>query len=58
MSIFLSQSEANTLLYLEKIRKDEERRRFPDLGGHIEIPLTCVKKREIFSLDIKRKILR
>lgn len=56
--IFLSQSEADTLLKMEKINPQEHANitwPFPDLGGGIEVPLISKNKREAFSLDISRK---
>ena len=52
---FLSQTDAETLLYMDKICINDEPIAFPDLGGHIEVPLTSKDQRENFSLDINRK---
>lgn len=53
--IVLPQSDAESLLKIEKIRADETVRAFPDLGGAIEIPLVSRNNRESFSLDVSRK---
>ena len=51
----LSQTDADTLLGLEKVRVDDKPVTFPDFGGRIEMPLTSRDRREVFSLDINRK---
>jgi len=40
---------------MEKIKVNNDRWPFPDLGGHIEVPLCSVDQREHFFLDISRK---
>lgn len=52
---WLTQSEADALLQMEKYRLDSTAYPFPDLGGNIEIPLQSSNQREAFSLDISRK---
>jgi hypothetical protein len=51
----LSQSDAETLLLMEKIPVTQDTFQFPDLGGRIEVPLMSRDERERFSLDINRK---
>jgi Family of unknown function (DUF6978) len=54
VNIFLTQDEANVLIKMEKHREKEEKHKFPDLGGKLEIPLTSSDKRENFLLNIYR----
>jgi|SRR6267154_2586199 len=54
MDIGLSQSEADTLLSMEKYRLDDTRYTFPGLGGVLKIPLKSKDQREEFILDISR----
>ena len=51
----LSQSDADALLGMDKVRVGDDQVTFPDLGGRIEIPLVSPDHREAFSLDINRK---
>lgn len=51
----LSQSAADALLRMDKVRVNDDKISFPDLGGRIEIPLASRDHREVFSLDINRK---
>jgi len=51
----LPQSDADTLMRMEKIRANDDVTAFPDLGGRIELPLVSRDRRESFSLDINRK---
>lgn len=51
----LTQPEADALMRMEKYRVDDTAHPFPDLGGHIEIPLQSLNLREVFSLDISRR---
>lgn len=51
----LSQSDADALLCMDKVRINDDRIIFPDLGGRIEVPLASRDHREAFSLDINRK---
>lgn len=53
--IVMLQADADFLLQMEKIPADDERWPFPDLGGHVEVPLISCNQREAFSLDISRK---
>jgi hypothetical protein len=50
----LTQVQADELLKLEKQRTTEEQWEFPQLGGHIRIPLLSLDKREQFMLDVSR----
>jgi len=50
-----SQADAEVLLKMDKIRINEDRHNFPDLGGRIEVPLASRDNRESFSLDISRR---
>lgn len=54
MSAWLTQVEADALLAMEKHRVDEERRRLPDLGGGLFVPLASPDGAERFCLDITR----
>jgi hypothetical protein len=51
----LSQTDADTLLHMEKVPAATDTYPFPDFGGRIEVPLVSRDKREHFSLDIHRK---
>lgn len=52
--INLSQSEADALIAMEKVKADNQRWDYPALGGRISIPLVSKNKRENFILDIRR----
>ena len=52
--IDLSQSEANALISMEKIRVDGRSIDYPSFGGRISVPLMSKDKRESFILDISR----
>ena len=49
------QTDAETLLLMDKVRVSDEPLPFPDFGGRIEVPLASRDHRETFSLDINRK---
>lgn len=51
----LTQAEVEAFLRMEKTRLDATEHAFPDLGGHVEIPLVSRDRREAFSLDISRR---
>lgn len=53
-SIDLTQTEADALLALPKVRVSDEEWTFPDLGGSLIIPLSSVDRRENFLLDVQR----
>ena len=52
--INLTQSEADALINMEKVRVDDQNCDYPSLGGRITIPLTSRNKRENFLLDVSR----
>jgi hypothetical protein len=52
--INLTQSEADALIAMEKIKMDDSRWDYPGLGGSLCIPLISRDKRENFMLDISR----
>lgn len=52
--INLTQSEADALINMEKVRIDDQSCDYPSLGGRITIPLTSRNKRENFLLDLSR----
>lgn len=49
-----SQSEADALISMEKVRVDNQSWDYPSIGGRISIPLTSKNKRENFILDVSR----
>jgi len=51
----LSQADADALLKMEKIPASLDQFDFPDMGGHLEVPLVSRDQREHFLLDIHRK---
>jgi len=52
--INLSQSEADALIAMEKIRVDEQSFDYPSFGGRVSVPLISRDKRENFVLDISK----
>lgn len=52
--IFITQSEADLLLAMDKYRENDSRWNFPVGGGYQNIPLFSNDKREKFLLDIGR----
>lgn len=52
--INITQSEADALIAMEKLRIDDTIWNYPGMGGAILIPLTSANKRENFMLDISR----
>lgn len=54
LDINLSQSEADALIAMEKVKVDNQNWDYPGLGGRISIPLVSKNKRENFILDISR----
>lgn len=52
--IELSQSEADALLNMPKIKANNEEYLYPGIGGALIIPLTSQDRRENFLLDIGR----
>ena len=53
----LSQTDAEALLRMEKVPDSSKtgRFRFPNSGGHIEVPLVSRDGREFFLLDVRLK---
>ena len=49
----LTQAEADALLAMEKRRSDDTEWSYPDLGGHVTIPLVSIDRRESFLLDLR-----
>lgn len=56
--INITQSEADALIALEKIRVDDKAWSFPNPGEQLLIPLSSVDKRETFTLDITRSRIK
>ncbi len=52
--IDLTQSEADALIDMPKIKVNDEVTNYPSLGGSISIPLTSRDKKENFMLDVGR----
>ena len=50
----LSQSEADDLIAMEKIRVNDSDSNYPDPGGKLIVPLTSRDGREGFLLDVSR----
>lgn len=53
-TIALTQSEADTLLRIAKIKVDNQEWQYPGLAGNLAIPLVSHDRRENFLLDISR----
>lgn len=56
--LMISQSEADALSAVEKIRADDEKYMYPGLGGRVIIPLVSINRREDFLLDIERSRIK
>lgn len=54
IEVFLSQTEADSLIKMEKESIDNTIWKYPTMGGKISIPLISTNKRENFLLDISR----
>ncbi len=52
--INLTQTEADALIAMQKLRADDNQYSFPDLGGGFTAPLISSDKREKFLLDVSR----
>ncbi len=50
----LTQAEADALIALEKVRENDDRCRYPGLGGSFCAPLVSVDRKEHFLLDVSR----
>jgi hypothetical protein len=57
MNLVLSQSEADSLLRMEKHRTNDGRIRLPDTGGSVAVPLVSPDGTEGFHLDVSRSRL-
>ncbi len=55
MTLELTQTEANALLAIDKQRADSKEYEYPQLGGHLQIPLLSMDRREKFILDLSRR---
>ena len=53
-TLYLTQSEADALIAMEKRRIDSAVHAYPDLGGKLSVPLTSTDRREPFFLDLYR----
>lgn len=53
-TIEISQTEANALIAMEKVRVDNQTVKYPAFGGSVAIPLVSRNKREQFILDITK----
>jgi hypothetical protein len=51
----ITQSEADELFAMKKIKADTQSYKFPDFGGVLRIPLQSEDGREKFMLDISRR---
>ncbi|MBF0345695.1 MAG: hypothetical protein HQL06_15885 [Nitrospirae bacterium] len=54
MSFEISQSEADALIAMIKIRIDDTTHKYPDIGNSLRIPLISENRRHEFMLDITR----
>jgi hypothetical protein len=52
--IYLTQTEADILIAMEKHRVSDEIWAFPEPGERLSIPLESIDRRETFTLDIHR----
>jgi len=52
--IYLTQSDADALIEMPKLRVDDQVWSYPDLGGNVSVPLVSENKRENFLLDVSR----
>jgi hypothetical protein len=52
--INITQSEANGLITMPKVRFDDQQYVYPGTGGAISVPLISQDKRENFLLDVSR----
>ena len=51
---FLTQSEADALIAMPKLKLNDDEWLYPGIGGYLQIPLISQDKRENFLLDIRR----
>ena len=54
LDLDLTQSEADALIAMEKVRADNVAHDYPYAGGKLSLGLTSRDKREVFILDITR----
>ena len=52
IAVDLTQAEADALIAVEKRRIDETEWSYPDLGGHVSVPLASTDRRESFLFDL------
>ena len=52
--LYLTQPEADSLLAIEKQRKNDTVYTYPDLGGRLSVPLISLDRSESFFLDLSR----
>ncbi len=52
--IELTQSEADALIAMEKVRENNDSVEYPSLGGRVCAPLVSADKKEHFLLDVSR----
>ncbi|MDZ7362742.1 MAG: hypothetical protein ONB46_18745 [candidate division KSB1 bacterium] len=52
--IELTQTEADALIAMSKVKLNDDAWEYPGLGGEISVPLTSSDKREQFILDVSR----
>jgi hypothetical protein len=50
----ITQTEAESLISMEKFRVDEIEYEYPSFGGMVRVPLISIDKREEFILDIRK----
>ena len=52
VAVNLTRVEADALIAMEKRRIDDTEWSYPDLVGHVTVPLVSVDRRESFLLDL------
>lgn len=57
IAVNLTQAEADTLIAMEKRRIDETEWNYPDLDGHVAVPLASTDRCESFLFDLRRRRL-
>lgn len=53
----LSQSEADALIAMEKVRVGDSENSYPEPGGKLIVPLASRDGRERFILDVSRNLI-
>jgi len=56
--IVLTQTEADALIAMDKVRTDNREWNYPRAGEQLSVPLTSVDRREMFALDITRSNIK